>query len=130
MTDPITDMFNRIKNGEAVHKETVDVPFSKMKQAILEILEKEGFVGDVKKKGRVEKKLITVDLKYDKEKQPTLAGFKRISKPGQRVYKKYHEIKPVKNGYGLAVISTSRGIMNDKEVRRQKLGGEVLVEVW
>jgi len=130
MTDPITDMFNRIKNGEAVHKEAVEVPFSKMKQAILDILQKQRFIGEVKKKGRTDKKTILVDLLYDKEKQGALAGFKRISKPGQRIYRPHQEIKQIRSGYGIAIISTSKGIMNDKDARKNKVGGEVLVEVW
>jgi len=130
MTDPICDMLNRIRNAQAVLKETVDIPFSDLKYGIAKILEKKGFVAKVEKKGKKVRRTIEITLKYDAN-QPVISGLKRISKPGQRIYKKAREIKPVKGGYGVAVISTPKeGLMTDKEARKKKLGGEVICEVW
>jgi len=110
-------------------KDTVDIPFSDLKYEIAKILEKKGFVVKVEKKGKKVRRTIEVTLKYV-ENQPVISGLKRISKPGQRIYKKAKEIKPVKGGYGVAVISTPKGLMTDKEARKKKLGGEVLCEIW
>jgi len=130
MTDPICDMLNRIRNAQAVLKETVDIPFSDLKYGIAKILEKKGFVAKVEKKGKKVRRTIEITLKYDAN-QPVISGLKRISKPGQRIYKKAREIKPVKGGYGVAVISTPKeGLMTDKEARKKKLGGEVICEIW
>lgn len=129
MVDPITDMFNRIKNAQAVFHETVTIPFSKLKFEIAKILEKQGFVGRIEKKGKKINKTIEIILKY-KEKKPALEGIKRISKPGQRIYLPVEKIRKVKGGYGMAIISTSKGLMTDKEARKKRLGGEVLCEVW
>ena len=129
MTDPITDMLNRIRNAQAVLKATVDIPFSSLKYEIAKILEKKGFVTQVEKKGKKMRRTIEVTLKYDAN-QPVISGLKRISKPGQRIYKKAKEIKPVKGGYGMAVISTPKGLMTDKEARKKKLGGEIICEIW
>jgi len=130
MTDPIADMLNRIRNAQAVLKATVDVPFSDLKYEIAKILEKKGFVAKIEKKGKKTRRTIEITLKYDAN-QPVISGLKRISKPGQRIYKKAKEIKPVKGGYGVAVISTPKeGLVTDKEARKKKLGGEVICEVW
>jgi small subunit ribosomal protein S8 len=130
MTDPISDMLIRIKNAHSSHHPTVDIPFSKMKLRIAEILKQEGFILDFKKKGKNAQKMIKIKLKYLEGSTPAISGLKRISKPGQRIYKKAKEIKKVKGGYGIAIISTSKGIMTDKEARKQKLGGEVIAEIW
>jgi len=139
MTDPITDMLNRIRNAQAVLKDTVDIPFSNLKYEIAKILEKKGFVAKIGKKGKKVKRTIEITLKYDKEalakgeahqKQPVISGLRRISKPGQRIYKKAKETKPVKGGYGIAIISTPKGLMTNKEARRRKLGGEIICEIW
>ena len=130
MTDPITDMFNRIKNAQAVRHKTVEIPFSKMKKKIAEILKKEGFIEDFKQIGKVPKKVIKIKLKYDDNLIPAISGIKRISKPGQRIYKKAKEIKRVKGGYGIAIISTNQGLITDKEARKRKIGGEVICEIW
>ena len=129
MTDPITDMLNRIRNAQAVLHPTVDVPFSNLKYEIAKILAKHGFVEKIEKKGRKVKKNIEITLKYQ-DKIPAISGLKRISKPGQRIYKNAKEIKSVKGGYGVAVISTSKGLMTDKEARKKKLGGEIICEIW
>jgi len=129
MTDPISDLLNRIRNAQAVLKEQLSVPFSNLNNEIAKILEKKGFIKKVEKKGRTYKKVIEITLKYD-EKKPAISGLKRVSRPGQRIYKGFKEIKPVKSGYGILIISTSKGLMTDKEARKQKLGGEVMCEIW
>ncbi|MDP2967111.1 MAG: 30S ribosomal protein S8 [bacterium] len=130
MTDPIADMLNRIKNAQAVSHSTVEVPFSNFKYEIAKILEKHGFIEKVEKKGRKVKRVIVITLKY-RDKIPAISGLKRVSKPGQRIYLDSSQIKRVKGGYGMAIISTSKGgLMIDKEARKQRLGGEVLCEIW
>ncbi len=129
MTDPISDMLNRIRNAQAVLKETVDIPFSNLKYEIAKILKKGGFVEKVEKKGRKIKRMIEITLKYE-NKTSVISGLARISKPGQRVYFKAKKIKRVKEGYGIAIISTSKGLMVDKEARKEKLGGEVICKIW
>jgi small subunit ribosomal protein S8 len=127
--DSISDMFNRIRNAQAVLKEEVLVPFSNLNYEVAKILEKQEFIKKMEKKGRTHKKVIEITLKYD-DKSPAISGLKRISRPGQRIYKGFKEIKPVKGGYGIAIISTSKGLMTNKEARKQKLGGEIICEVW
>lgn len=130
MTDPISDLLNRIKNAQAVFHPVVDVPCSNLKARIVEILKNEGFISDFRKRGKKEMKTLRIGLKYNEDKTPAILGFKRISKPGQRIYKKSKEIRRVKNGYGLAVVSTNQGLLTDKEARRKKLGGEIMLEIW
>ncbi|MDD2696840.1 MAG: 30S ribosomal protein S8 [Candidatus Pacebacteria bacterium] len=129
MTDPIADMLNRIKNAQAVGKPTVEFPFSNLKGEVAKILEKQGFIEKIEKKGRKTKKTIEITLKYD-NKMPVILGLKKVSKPGQRIYLNSTKIKKVKDGYGIAIISTSKGLLTDKEARKQKIGGEVLCEIW
>lgn len=129
MTDPIADMLTRIRNANAMKHETVDVPASKVKTQILEVLKKEGYIVGYKLvKGDVQDTL-RVTLKYLANER-VVKGLKRISKPGLRVYAKNTEIPKVLNGLGIAVISTSNGIMTDREARKQKVGGEILAYVW
>ena len=132
MTDPIADMLNRIKNAQTVHRPTVEVFFSNLKYEIAKILGKEGFIEKVEKKGRKTKRTIEITLKYHNAQTPAILGLKRVSKPGQRIYLDSTKIriKKVKGGYGIAIISTSKGLMTNKEARRQKLGGEVIAEIW
>lgn len=127
--DPISEMLTIIRNASAVGHLKVDVPFSILKQAIAKILENEGFVEKFEKKGKKTKKILEIILKYT-ENVPAISGLKRISKPGKRIYKSSKEIRRVKNGYGIAIISTSKGLLSDKEARKQKIGGEVLCEIW
>jgi len=129
MSDPVSDMLTIIRNAQAVHRSTVDIPFSKLKYEIAKTLEKEKFITGVEKKGRKIKKIIEITLKYI-DKIPAISGLKKISKPGQRIYLPARKIKRVKGGYGIAIISTSKGLMIDKEARKEKLGGEVICEVW
>lgn len=129
MVDPIADTLNRIRNAQAVLHSTVDVPFSNLKFEIAKILEKERFVKKIEKKGKKTKRAIEITLKYV-DKAPAISGLRRISKSGQRIYLGSEKIKRVRGGYGMAIISTSKGLMTDKEARKQKLGGEVICEVW
>lgn len=127
--DPISDMLTQIRNAQAVGHPTVEVPFSNLKYEIAKILERNGFVEKVEKEGKKVKRTISLCLKYE-NKIPKIAGLKRISKPGQRIYLKTEKIKPVKSGYGIAIISTSKGLMTNKEARKQKIGGEIICEIW
>lgn len=122
-------MLTSIRNALAVKHSVASVPFSNLKYEIAKILEKNGFIAKVEKKGKKIKKLLEITLKYDKGTS-VISDLKRISKLSQRIYKKAEEMKPVKGGYGIAIISTSKGLMTDKEARKQKMGGEVICEVW
>ena len=129
MTDPIADMLTRIRNANQMKHDTVDIPASKLKKEILEVLKAEGYIIGYKIiKGDVQDTL-RVNLKYLNNER-VVKGLKRISKPGLRVYAKTNEIPKVLNGLGIAIISTSKGIMTDREARKQKMGGEILAYVW
>jgi small subunit ribosomal protein S8 len=133
MTDPIADMLNRIKNAQTLLKERVSLPFSNLKYNIALILKREGFIEDVKKRERKRRKMIEISLKYYQEnsnKIPAISGLRRISKPGQRLYIKSKKIRKVKGGYGILIISTPKGLMTDKEAKKENLGGEMICEVW
>jgi len=131
MTDPIADMLTRIRNGLHAEHDTVVIPASKMKVEIARILKQEGYINGYKVEGETAKeKTITVELKYGPEKQKVITGLKRISKPGLRVYAKGDNVPRVLNGLGIAIISTSKGLMTDRDARKQNLGGEVVAYVW
>lgn len=130
LTDPIGDMLTRIRNAKAVKLPTVSMPYSKLKMAILKILKQERFIENFEKKGKKVLKHIVVDLKYAKNGNAAVTGVKRVSKPGRRIYLKAAEIHSVKQGTGIAIVSTPKGLMTDKEARKAKIGGEVLCEVW
>jgi small subunit ribosomal protein S8 len=127
--DAVTDMLNRIRNAQAVLHPTVDVPFSNLKYEIAKILVKHGFIEKVERKGKKAKKYLEIVLKYQ-DKKPAISGLKKISKPGQRIYLNSLKIGKVRGGYGLSIISTSKGLMTGREAKKQKLGGEVLCEIW
>lgn len=129
MTDPIADMLTRIRNAVAVKKAEVFIPFSKVKFNIAKVLEKENYISKVEKIDYNGFPHIKVVLKYD-HGQPAITHLKRVSKPGQKIYINNQEIKKVLNGYGLSIISTSKGILTDQEARQQKLGGELMCEIW
>ena len=129
MTDPIADLLTRIRNANQMKHETVDIPASKLKKELLEVLKKEGYIVNVAVvKGDVQDTL-RVTLKYLNTER-VIKGLKRISKPGLRVYAKTNEIPKVLNGLGIAVISTSKGLVTDREARKLKIGGEILAYVW
>ncbi|MEK7562071.1 MAG: 30S ribosomal protein S8 [Patescibacteria group bacterium] len=129
MIDPITDMLNQIRNGAAVQKAEVSVPFSNLKYEVMKVLAQEGFVTEVKKTVRGKNKILKIVLKYD-DGIGAISGLRRVSKPGQRIYGKAMEIKRVRGGYGVSIVSTPKGLMTNKEARKQKLGGEILLEIW
>ena len=129
MTDPIADMLTRIRNAQQARHETVDIPSSKMKIEIATILKEEGFITDYSVNGDT-KKVITVTLKYGSNNEKVISGIKRISKPGLRVYANGENLPRVLNGLGIAIISTSQGVMTDKNARAKHIGGEVIAYVW
>ena len=130
ITDPIADMLTRIRNANDARHETVDIPASNMKKAIADILLKEGYVKNVEIIEDDIQGIIRITLKYAENKQKVLTGLKRVSKPGLRAYASKDALPKVLKGLGIAIISTSKGIMTDKEARRQNVGGEVLAFVW
>ena len=129
VTDPIADMIIQLKNASSVKRASVSLPYSKEKQAIAEILEREGYLKAVTKKGKKIKKTIEVELIYP-EGKAKIRGVKRVSKPSRRVYISYKAARPVKSGYGLAIITTPKGILTDSEARKEKVGGELLFNIW
>ncbi len=130
MTDPIADFLTRIRNANMVRHESLEVPASNMKLAIAEILKNEGFIKDYSVEEDDKQNVIKVFLKYGKNNERVITGLKRISKPGLRVYAKTGEVPKVLNGLGIAIISTSEGVVTDKEARAKNVGGEVLAYVW
>ena len=130
ITDPIADMLTRIRNANNARHTTVDIPASKMKKAIADILLQEGYVKNVELVEDGIQGIIRITLKYAENKQKVLTGLKRVSKPGLRSYASKEELPKVLKGLGVAIISTSKGVMTDKEARRQNVGGEVLAFVW
>ncbi|MFD0051575.1 30S ribosomal protein S8 [Actinomycetes bacterium NPDC127524] len=130
MTDPIADMLTRIRNANMVRHEKLEVPASKIKRDIAEILKREGFVRDVEFIEDNKQGIIRIFLKYGANNERVITGLKRISKPGLRVYAKTGEVPRVLNGLGIAIVSTSQGVLTDKEARAKQVGGEVLGYVW
>jgi small subunit ribosomal protein S8 len=130
MTDPIADFLTRIRNGNMVMHETVEVPSSKIKAGIAEILREEGYIKDLEYIEDGKQGIIRIYLKYGPNKERIITGIKRISKPGLRVYVKKDEIPKVLGGLGTAVLSTSKGLMTDKRARQEKIGGEVICYIW
>ncbi len=130
MTDPIADMLTRIRNAKQMKYTEVEVPASKMKEEIARVLKEEGYINGYKIKKEGVQNTIVLNLKYAAHKESVITGLKRISKPGLRVYAKANEMPKVLNGLGIAIISTSKGIMTDKQARENSLGGEVLAYIW
>ena len=130
VTDPIADMLTRIRNANAMKYKQVSMPVSKVKTEIAKILKDEGFIVDYKVNTDKVQGTLVLSLKYTDKKERVITGLKRISKPGLRVYVKSDDVPKVLNGFGIAIISTSNGIMTDKEARKNSLGGEVMAYVW
>ncbi|GER67246.1 30S ribosomal protein S8 [Weizmannia acidilactici] len=130
MTDPIADLLTRIRNANTVRHEKLEVPASKIKREIAEILKREGFIRDVEYIEDNKQGIIRIFLKYGANNERVITGIKRISKPGLRVYAKADEIPKVLNGLGIAIVSTSQGVLTDKEARKNNVGGEILAYVW
>lgn len=130
MTDPIADMLTRIRNANMVRHEKLEIPASKLKRDIAEILKREGFVRDVEYIEDNKQGIIRIFLKYGANNERVITGLKRISKPGLRVYAKANEVPRVLNGLGIAIVSTSSGVLTDKDARAKQIGGEILAYVW
>lgn len=130
MTDPIADMLTRIRNANVVYRETVDVPSSRMKRALAQILKEEGFIRDYEIVEDGKNGTIRLQLKYGPNRERVITGLKRISRPGLRVYAGHDELPRVLGGLGIAILSTSKGVMTEKQARRDRVGGEVLCYVW
>lgn len=130
MTDPIADMLTRIRNAALARHDRTEVPASRLKAAVAEILKLEGFIADVRPSEGDGPKRLTIVLKYGRDRQSAIDGVRRVSRPGRRVYVPHDRIPRVFSGLGISILSTSRGLMSDREARRQKVGGELLCEVW
>jgi len=130
MTDPIADMLTRIRNANSVYNPKVEIPASRIKRAMVEILKDEGFVRDFDLVEDGKQGMLRVSLKYGPNREKVITGLKRISKPGLRVYANKEQLPKVLGGLGIAIISTSKGIMTDKKARKEGLGGEVIAYVW
>jgi small subunit ribosomal protein S8 len=130
MTDPIADMFNRIKSAQRTRQETVDIPYSTIKEKIAGILASEGYVQKVELLKKMEKGFLRLTLKYSADKKGLISALKRVSRPGKRIYKDAHSLPRVQAGFGTAIISTSRGIMTDTDARSKKIGGELICQIW
>lgn len=130
LSDPIADMLTRIRNGNMVGHEKVDIPGSNIKRAIAEILKSEGYIKDAEFIADNKQGTIRVHLRYGANRERVITGLKRISKPGLRVYAGSEELPRVLGGLGIAIVSTSRGLMTDKQARRERVGGEVLCYIW
>jgi small subunit ribosomal protein S8 len=130
MTDPIADMLTRIRNAVRVERPHVDIPLSKVKRGLAEVLKREGYIWDWEEMSEKPSSHLRVHLKYGPNGERLIRRIRRISKPGRRVYKGADGLKPVLGGLGISILSTSRGVISDREARQRRLGGEVLCEVW
>ena len=137
MTDPIADMLTRIRNAVSVERPIVEMPHSKVKRGVAEVLKREGYIWDWREENAEEQskdsgpgKRLCIDLKYGPNGERVIRHIKRVSKPGCRVYSRATALRPILNGLGISIISTSRGVISDREARQKKLGGEVLCELW
>ena len=129
MTDPISDMLTRIRNAVRVERPFVDMPVSRIRRGVAEVLKREGYIWDYQEIDAEPVKQLRIELKYGPNGERLIQSIRRVSKPGRRVYSKSADLRPVMNGMGISIVSTSRGVVSDREARQQKLGGEVLCEV-
>jgi small subunit ribosomal protein S8 len=130
MTDPIADMLTRIRNGALARHDRVEMPHSKLKEHVATVMRAEGYLDDVRSSESEEPKVLTLVLRYGRDKESAIDGLRRVSTPGRRVYVRHDRIGRVCSGMGISILSTSRGVMTDREARRQRVGGELLCEVW
>jgi small subunit ribosomal protein S8 len=130
VTDPVADMLTRIRNALCARHERTLIPASRLKLRVAKILQQEGYVSDVRESEAKGRKTLTVVLKYGRDRKSIIDGIRRVSRPGRRVYVGCDEIPYVYSGLGVSILSTSKGLMTDKDARRQRIGGEVLCEVW
>lgn len=128
--DPLSDFLVRLKNAHRAKKADTLVPYNALLWEVAKVLERKGFVAKIDRRGKRTRRMIELSLVYDTEGKGRISDVRRISKQSQRIYKKATELHPVKHGYGMQVVSTSRGLMTDEEARKEKVGGEVLFEVW
>lgn len=129
MTDPIADMLTRIRNAVRVERPHVDMPLSRLKLGVAEVLKREGYIWDFKEVDAEPVKHLRIELKYGPNGERVIQSIRRVSKPGRRVFSKSRDLRPVLNGLGISILSTSKGLVSDREARQQNLGGEVLCEV-
>jgi len=130
MTDPIADMLTRIRNAVRVEKSQIEMPVSRVKRGVAEVLKREGYIWDWAELDGTPSKILKIDLKYGPNGERVIRNIRRVSKPGRRIYSRARDLKPVLQGLGIRVVSTSRGVVSDREARQKNLGGEVLCEVW
>lgn len=130
MTDPISDLLTRLRNASAVKKEVVEVPASKIKYSIAKILETEGFVAGVEQYQEGVRNMMRITLKYSDSREAAITQIRRVSKPGLRIYRKATELRQVRSGYGLSIVSTPNGLMTSLEAKKRRLGGEVICEIF
>ena len=132
MTDPIADMLTRIRNAVSVERPSVEMPVSKVKKGVAEVLKREGYIWDWAEVQEEDDKFsrLRIELKYGPSGEKVIQKIKRVSKPGCRVYSRSRDLRPILNGLGISILSTSQGVMSDREARQQKVGGEVLCEIW
>jgi small subunit ribosomal protein S8 len=130
MTDPIADMLTRIRNANLAFKDEVEIPASRLKEQVARLLAKEGYVSGYRMEGEAPKRHLVVEMKYGPERERTISGLKRVSRPGRRVYADRENLPRVLGGLGVAILSTSQGLMTDRQAARRGIGGEVLCQVW
>jgi small subunit ribosomal protein S8 len=130
MTDPIADMLTRIRNAVRVERPSVEMPLSKVRRGVADVLKREGYIWDWAEVASQPVKLLRLELKYGPNGERVIRHIKRVSKPGRRVYSRARDLKPILQGLGISVLSTSRGVVSDREARQRNLGGEVICEVW
>jgi small subunit ribosomal protein S8 len=130
ITDPVADMLTRVRNASMAHHSYVDMPASNLKRAIAQTLKEQGFIKDFEMLKDTKFPTLRLQLRYTGKREPVITGLRRISKPGMRIYRKSDELPRVLGGMGVAIVSTNRGVMTDREARRQNVGGEVLCYVW
>ena len=130
MTDPIADMLTRIRNAVSVERPQVEMPVAKIKKGVVEVFKREGYIWDWTTEEASPIGQLRIELKYGPSGEQVIRKIKRVSKPGCRVYSRAKDLRPVLNGLGISILSTSQGVMSDREARQQKIGGEVLCEIW
>jgi small subunit ribosomal protein S8 len=130
MTDPIADMLTRIRNASLARHDRADMPHSRLKEHVAGVMKAEGYLDDVRVSEGEDQRTLTVVLRYGRDKQAVIDGVKRVSTPGRRVYVRHDRIGKVCSGMGISILSTSRGVMTDREARKQRVGGELLCEIW
>lgn len=130
VADPIADLINQLKNAGSVKREVVSVPYSKFKFAVAHKLKEAGYIKEVAKRGKKTRKCVEVELAYNTDGTPKIAGVERVSKPSRRIYQRVDKIMSVKYGAGLLILSTPKGVLTDKEARKENVGGEALFKIW